>query len=106
MATDKDVLGKADALLRRHAAAAPGSGSDTGGVPVLTDLIDTPGQAAPSPNDELVREVAARVMTQVEGKLAPQVHAAVASAIVELRQELTNAIADAVEEALARRPVK
>jgi len=35
-----------------------------------------------------------------------QVHAAVASALGDLRQELANAIGDAVKEALRNRPVK
>jgi hypothetical protein len=42
---DKDVLGKADALLRR-AGGSP-IGTATGGVPVLTELIE-----APAPPDE------------------------------------------------------
>ncbi len=117
MADDKDILGKADALLRRHSVAAPGGGSDTGGVPVLTDLVDAP-QAAPAPADDLAREVFNRVMAEVEGRLAselerrlaehlvPQVHAAVASAIGDLHQELANAIGDAVAEALKARNVK
>ena len=110
MATD-DVLGKADALLRRHAL-----GTETGGVPVLTDLIDDP--SAKAATEELAREVFTRVMAEVEGRLAadletrlaqhlvPQVHAAVASALGDLRQELANAIGDAVNEALRQRPVK
>jgi hypothetical protein len=106
--SDKDILGKADALLRRHAISTPASGSETGGVPVLTDLVDAPGNAT----SELAREVFRRVMAEVEGRLAadlenrlaqhlvPQVHAAVASALGDLRQELANAIGDAVAEAL------
>ena len=119
MADERDVLGKADALLRRHGPAAPASGSDTGGVPVLTDLVGVPSSiAAPGPAGELAREVFTRVMTQVEGGLAkdlelrlahhlsPQVHAAVASALGDLRQELANIIGDAIAEAVARRKVK
>lgn len=107
---DKDVLGKADALLRR----ASGAGIDTGGVPVLTDLIeDSPGAQA-----ELVREVSGRVMAQVEGRLAhdlearvaqhlaPQVHAAVAAALADIRHELAKAVGDAVSEAIAQRQRK
>ena len=109
---DKDVLGKADALLRRHAPV----GSETGGVPVLTDLIDDP--AAREAHGELAREVFRRVMAEVEGRLAadlekrlaqhlvPQVHAAVASAIGDLRQELANAIGDAVADALRNNPAR
>ena len=112
MEGDKDVLGKADALLRRHAVSGPASGADTGGVPLLTELVDTPPAEV---NDALAREVFNRVMREVEGRLAadlekrlaqhlvPQVHAAVASALGDLRQELANAIGDAVAEALSAR---
>jgi hypothetical protein len=117
VATDKEILAKADALLRR-AAAAPASG-DSAGVPLLTDLVDIPlPTSGHAPHSELAREVFRRVMTEVEGKLAaelekklaqqlmPQVHAAVASAIGDLRQDLANAIGDAVAEAIKHRPVK
>ena len=114
MAGEKDVLGKADALLRRHSVAAPATGIDTGGVPILTELVDAPVEDA----EELKREVFTRVMAEVEGRLAadlearlaqhlvPQVHAAVASALGDLRQELANAIGDAVAQAIERRQVK
>ena len=118
MSSDKDVLGKADALLRRHTLAVPGEGSDTGGVPVLTDLIEDPS-AEPAPTgEELARDVFSQVMTEVERRLAsdlerritqhfaPQVHAAVAAALRDARQELSRLIADAVAEAIARRQVK
>jgi hypothetical protein len=112
MAGEKDVLGKADALLRRHAPA----GADPAGVPVLTDLVEE--NAAQGPADELAREVFKRVMAEVEGRLAAdlehrvaqhmvsQVHAAVAAALGDLRQELANAIGDAVTEAMRNRPAK
>src|SRR5689334_575995 len=47
---DKDVLGKADALLRRGTPI----GSTTGAVPVLTELIEAP--APPDLPGELARE--------------------------------------------------
>jgi hypothetical protein len=109
--TDKDVLGKADALLRR-AGGSP-IGTATGGVPVLTELVEAP--APPDEEAELARAVFDRVWAEVESRLAaelerrlaqhlvPQVHAAVASAIGDLRQELANSIGDAIKEALARR---
>jgi hypothetical protein len=112
VASDKDVLGKADALLRRHGT----SGSDTGGVPVLTDLVLDP--RAKAAIDELTREIFNRVMAEVEGRLAadlekrlvqhlvPQVHTAVASALGDLHQELANAIGDAVAAALKDRQLK
>ena len=105
------MLGKADALLRRHA-----TGTETMGVPVLTDLIDHPTDDEAT--SALAHEVFTRVMAQVEGRLAadlekrlaqhlvPQVHAAVISAIGDLRQELANAIGDAVTEALRNRPAR
>jgi len=116
VASDKDVLDKADALLRRHAMPAAQVGSDTGGVPLLTDIVGGPGTS--DPHGELATEVFHRVMAQVEQRLAadleqrlvqqlaPQVHAAVANAMGDLRLELANAIGDAVAEAFARRTVK
>jgi hypothetical protein len=112
--SDKDVLEKADALLRRHAAAAVGI--ETGSVPVLTDLVDDESEAGAIA--ELSREVFRRVMAEVEGRLAvdlearvaehlvAQVHGAVASALGDLRQELANAIGDAVAEAVRQRRAK
>jgi hypothetical protein len=117
MATD-DVLGKADALLRRHSVAAPASGSDTGSVPVLTDTIDDPSHKVITVTDDIAKEVFARVLMQVEmhlseelenrlaHQLTPQVQAAVAGAIAELRPALVKTIGDDIAEALARRPVK
>ena len=116
MDSEKDVLGKVDALLRRHAVGAPGSGGETGGVPILTDLIDEGANAKAIA--ELSREVFLRVMAEVEGRLAvdlearlaqhlvAQVHGAVASALGDLRQELANAIGDAVSQAIRQRQAK
>ena len=89
---ERDILGKADALLRRHSIAPPADGSETGGVPVLTDLVETPDgeppppeappaqaipeSAAPSgtlaPESDITRDVINRVMTEVERRLADQ----------------------------------
>ena len=114
MSDEKDILGKADSLLRRHAVAPPAGGSDTGGVPILTDLVDAP-HVLDSGDEALAREVFERVMAEVEGRLAadlekrlaqhlmPEVHVAVASALGDLRQELANAIGDAVSAAIANR---
>ena len=117
--SDKDLFSKADALLKRsQGIAAPGAGDQTGGVPILTDLYDMPVHAGSPAAAELAQEVFNRVMAEVEGRLAkdleerlvqhlvPQVHAAVASALGDLRQELANAIGDAVSEALRARQVK
>ena len=114
---DKDVFGRADGLMRRHSLPLPGSGSDTGGVPVLTELVETP------PADHgMVSEIGAavldRVSQQVEGRLraeverriaeqmAGQVQAAVSGALVDLRKELATAIAEAIRQELERRNVK
>ena len=93
MPSEKDILGKADGLMRRG-VNAPGSGGDTGGVPILTDIIDealaaapaatspgatTPGAHAPptpsrpahrEPHSDLAREIFTRVIAEVEGRLA------------------------------------
>jgi hypothetical protein len=111
VAGEKDVMGKADALLQRHAV-----GTETGGVPVLTDFVHDPRGKALA--DDLARDVFNRVMAEVEGRLAadlekrlvqhlvPQVHTAVASALGDLHQELANAIGDAVAAALRDRQIK
>jgi hypothetical protein len=111
---EKDILGKADGLMRRHAP-----GADTGAVPVLTEMVG-PGAPAtpPTVHGDLAREIFARVMSEVETRLAadlekrlnqhlvPQVHAAVASAIADLHRELATAIGDAVNRALEHRHLK
>ena len=115
MPSDSDIFGKADGLMRRHGAAAEGEGS---AVPVLTDQVVVAAKPAYEPPSDLAREIFARVMAEVEGRLAadlerrlnqhlvPQVHAAIASAIGDLHQELANAIGDAVTRALESRHLK
>lgn len=118
MADDKDVFGRADALLRRNAPGAPATGSDTGGVPVLTDLVAEPPDAAGELSSEIAREVFARVLSEVEGRLANdlekrvaehlvgQIRIAITGAMADLRQDLANAIGEAVAQAMNRRNVK
>jgi hypothetical protein len=118
LADDKDVLGRADALLRRNAPGAPAIGSDTGGVPVLTDLVGEPPEAVAQLSSDIAREVFARVLAEVEGRLANdlerriaenvvgQIRTAITGAMAEVRPELANAIADAVAQALNRRNIK
>ncbi len=117
-----DVLGKADALLRRHSIAPPASGSETGGVPVLTDLVaEAPAarESAPAPREEpapvetaalgepssesprtpadeaLARELVASVMAQVEGRIAADLERRVAEYLVpEVRTAIAAALAD------------
>ena len=122
MESDRDVLDKADALLKRHAPRAPGGGSDTGSIPVLTDLFDPSPAAAPAPRVKLsdqqralVQDIFKAVMAQVEDRLATElerrltehlvseVHVAVAAAIGDLRPGLADVIGDAISEALAAR---
>ena len=111
---EKDILGKADGLMRRHSP-----GVDAATVPTLTEMVG-PGAPATPPtlHTDLAREIFARVMAEVETRLAadlekrlnqhlvPQVHAAVASAIGDLHQELAHAIGDAINRALERRNLK
>ena len=120
MSDDKDVLGKADALLRRHAGGpAP---EDPAELPVLTDFVEPLPAAAPEApapgRPELARDLFQRVMAEAESRLAsdlerrlaqqlaPQVRAAAAAAIAELRRDLADAVAEAVKQALERRDVK
>ncbi|HXN14971.1 MAG TPA: hypothetical protein VN878_01255 [Usitatibacter sp.] len=114
---DNDVLGKADALLRRHSISAPASGADSGSVPILTDLVDaTP--AAPDARGEIARTAGARALAEGEARLAaeiehrlmeqlvPRVHAAVASALADLHPELVKTVERAIAEALKNAQVK
>ena len=131
MSDDRDILGKADALLRRHSPArtASGEGAD---VPVLTELITPSGTppaaavpgSAPVPQNSAVaardeaftRELVAEVVSTVQARLTEdlerrltqqvlaEVHASVAATLGDLRQDIANAVGDAVAEALARRP--
>jgi len=116
---DRDILGKADALLRRHVPPRAESGESD--VPVLTELI-TPGDA-PSPslpfpaaesgesNSELVAEIAravqSRLVDDFERRMTQQVtadvQASVAAALEDLRQEIADAVREAVAEALSSR---
>ena len=124
MASDKDLIDKADALLRRHAL---GTGGETGSYPVLTDLVvppelkapdeEAPAAAAPEPEDARLRdEIVARVLQElrttlgvelereVATALAPQLRAAVAEALAGLEPRLAGIVADAVARALRERP--
>lgn len=118
VADDKDVLGKADALLRRHQV-----GSDTGSVPVLTDRFEPvpppASRAAPAePPTAEEAELVARVTDAVSARLAmelerrvtheltPQMDAAIERAVAQLRGELAATVAQAVAEALRAPHVK
>ena len=131
MEDDRDILGKADALLRRHVPPRTGS-PDGADVPVLTELI-TPGAAPAAPpsqdggllhadtsasREAFTRDLVAEVVSAVQGRLAQdlerrltqqvtaEVQAAVAATLGDLRQDIANAVGDAVAEALARRARK
>jgi hypothetical protein len=126
--SDRDIFGKADALLRKHGPGATDAEGEA--FPVLTDVFED-GSPRPQASVEaavealeapaqgaLAQDVVAKAMAEIEGRLAaelerrllqhlvPQVHAAVASALGDLHQELANAIGDAVAQALAQRNVK
>jgi len=131
MADDSDILGKADALLRRH--VPPRAGPDEADeVPVLTELI-TPGGTlsprvestaaaatpvpahAPDADDDFTRGLVADVVATVQSRLAQdlerrltqhllaEVQASVAATLADLRQDIANAVGDAVAEALRGR---
>ena len=96
---DKDVLGKADALLRRHSLALPGTGSESGAVPVLTEMVEPPPAArAQDASPDLAQAIFERVMHEVDGRLA--------TAVGDLRQQLASAVGEAIRQELERRHVK
>ena len=97
MADDKDVIGKADALLRRHSIAAPGSPTDTGGVPLLTDLVPDPANLSEA-DAAVAKEVAEQVRQEMEARLAVEIQ--------RLQRDLAAALDAAIAGALARRQGK
>lgn len=80
--------------------------------------VERMAEIEPAAEADIRQQVIDRVLAEVEQRLAadlerrvlehltPQVHAAVASALGDLHQELANAIGDAITQALERRPVK
>ena len=86
MEEDRDILGKADALLRRHAPSRSGA-PDGGDVPTLTELITPGGAAAPAPaapaspregalssRDAFTRDLVAEVVNTVQARIAQLSH--------------------------------
>ena len=113
MASDKDLIDKADALLRRHALAP---GNETGTYPVLTDLVvppelqekpaaaEEPGvaeplaeepSAAPGKEDTRLREeIVARVLEDLRTRLGVELERQVAEALApQLRAAVAAALA-------------
>lgn len=119
MAEEKDVIGKADALLRRHQA-----GSETGAVPVLTEVWEPRAPKPQEPaepeeqSDDFETQLVERVSQAVEARIArdlerrvthvvaPQMDNAIAEAVRDIRAELRETVAQAVAEALRGRAVK
>ena len=113
MAGNDDILGKADALLRR--SAGPTAAPDPAAVPVLTDFVDVAGSEdatmlAGEVSMQVMATVEAQVTAEVERRISQHVtgsvQAATAAALEELRPRLADMVAHAVTEALERRKVK
>lgn len=118
MSDENDLFGRTEALFRRHALSAASESSDASAVPVLRDLV-SPDPAQPVPmHSDISQAVFVHVMQEIEGRLAvdlgkrltehltAEVQVAVAAALSDTRQDLANAIGDAVAEALRLHQVK
>lgn len=115
MPDERDILDKADALLRRHAPRNAGLGENAD-VPVLTELITPGGDRPAASDDEFTRKLVAEVASAVQARIAQdlehhltqkaiaEVHTSVAAALGDIQQDIATMIADAVAEALARHP--
>ena len=91
---DKDVIGKVDALMRRHTIPLPGAGGDAADVPLLTDVIEPAADTGP----DLSEAIYERVMKEVDGRLA--------TGLTGLREELARTIREAIRQELERRQIK
>jgi broad specificity phosphatase PhoE len=75
---DNPLVGRVDALLRRHQQGAPGGADD---VPVLTEVVEPASQAAEALARELERSVLQRLERELQPLLAAALHEAVAAAV-------------------------
>jgi hypothetical protein len=113
MASEKDLIDKADALLRRHAL---NPGNETGTYPVLTDLVvppelqEAPAAAEEPSVEEPAEEPSAPPQEDEETRLRDEIVAGVLRDVrtrlgVELERQVAEALAPqlraAVAEALA-----
>jgi hypothetical protein len=118
MSDENDLFGRTEALFKRHALSAAPERGDSAAVPVLRDLVSSDPAQPASMQSDISQEVFMHVMAEIEGRLASvlgkrltehltaEVQVAVAAALSDTRQELANAIGDAVAEALRHHQVK
>lgn len=95
---DDPLIGRVDALLRRHQQVAPAGADD---VPVLTEVVEPAAQAAEALARELERAVLQRLERELQPLLAATLRDAVAAAV---RRELEARELDAAALAGKRAP--
>ena len=95
---DDPLIGRVDALLRRHQEAASAGADD---VPVLTEVVEPASQAAEALARELERSVLQRLERELQPLLAAALREAVAAAV---RRELEARELDATALAGKRPP--
>ena len=102
----EDLLAKANLLLRRHAQTRAAA-QEAADVPVLTDLVAPEEDLAAELVTEVVAVVQSRLVEDLERRLTQhlvaEVQSSVAATLGDLRQDIANAVGDAVSHALARR---
>ena len=96
---DDPLIGRVDALLRRHQEGASAGADD---VPVLTEVVEPASQAAEALARELERSVLQRLERELQPLLAATLREAVAAAV---RRELEARELDAAALAGKRPPV-
>ncbi|HXZ55687.1 MAG TPA: hypothetical protein VEF92_06815 [Burkholderiales bacterium] len=103
MSEPDDLLGKADAFLKRY---HPSSGAAKHDVPVLTEIIDegrgaaaspAPGGAVPSPPKTELLELEQRLKQTID----THVQSALAGVSTQLKAELESVIRETVARAVA-----
>ena len=95
---DDPLIGRVDALLRRHQEGASAGADD---VPVLTEVVESASQAAEALARELERSVLQRLERELQPLLAAALREAIAAAV---RRELEARGLDAAALAGKRPP--
>ena len=99
MSEPDDLLGKADAFLKRY---HPSSGAGKQSVPVLTEIIDEGRVAPASPSPAATAPSPASDLLELEQRLKQTIDAHVKNAVAGVSSQLKADLEAVIREAVAR----